>query len=70
VHGLDLAARIRGHRARVTATGQGYVRLPLAADEGVVHLGGTLMLRALWKGWLLIAKKIGYFQSQLILGLV
>jgi len=29
---LDLAARIRGHRARVTGIGQRYVRLPLAAD--------------------------------------
>jgi saxitoxin biosynthesis operon SxtJ-like protein len=28
------------------------------------------MLRAFWKGWLAIAKKIGHFQSQLILALV
>ena len=28
------------------------------------------MLRALWRGWLIIAKKIGYVQSQLILALV
>ena len=28
------------------------------------------MLRALWQGWLIIARKIGYFQSQLILALV
>ncbi len=28
------------------------------------------MLKALWKGWLVVAKKIGQFQSRIILALV
>jgi len=28
------------------------------------------VLRTLWKGWLVVARKIGYFQSQVILALV
>lgn len=28
------------------------------------------MLRALWRGWLIVAKKIGHVQSQIILTLI
>ena len=48
---------------------------PLTPAGVIVRTLGTkqevnAVLRTLWRGWLVVARTIGYFQSQLILALV